>query len=164
MWSPNNGGCGSSTGSIKGRNPFAQLPFYVLVELYTPNLQAADSSLQWAMQLSGSTTHWETPTDRGNQAVAKAMSSTALPWLSKPQYICFSEMRAFPRLQLAKLHTAIKDHGLPFAQPAVQLLVRQLLYHVGTVPWSIRLVVGTHLVTISFTVASKSAFLYLTLQ
>ncbi len=41
-------------------------------------------------------------------------------------------LRAYALRQLRRLAAVLHDRTLPLAQPAVQTLVRQLLYHIGT--------------------------------
>ncbi len=54
-------------------------------------------------------------------------------WLTKPAYLDFTSLRAYPLRQLHRLCAALRQRTLPLAHPAVHALVRQLLYHVGPV-------------------------------
>ncbi|GLC35571.1 thioredoxin-disulfide reductase [Pleodorina starrii] len=146
-------GCGSAADQGQGFpapffNPFAPLPDVSLIELYfTEKLPppmygtastaasategggaaAAESPLQWVMHVRASAS--ETRADRGNQAIAN--QDTKPSWLSKPAFLEFCSLRAYPLRQLRRLAAALHDRMLPLDQPAVHVLVRQLLYHIG---------------------------------
>lgn len=109
-----------------GRNPFAGLTKARMLAAYTEALPEPFSTLQWAMP---TTDHADTAATRGNVAVAGHGGRPA--WLSKTAFLAFGSLRAFPHLQLRKLCCALRERALPFAHPAVQLLVRQVLYHEG---------------------------------
>ncbi len=55
------------------------------------------------------------------------------PWLSKPAFLEFTSLRAYPLRQLHRLCAVLRQRALPLPHPAVQTLVRQLLYHIGPV-------------------------------
>ncbi|KAG2494611.1 hypothetical protein HYH03_007376 [Edaphochlamys debaryana] len=106
-------------------NPFASLPAVEVEAFFTAALPAGAEALQWAMQTP------EVPSaDRGNMAIAR--QDQRPPWLDKPAFLAFGTLRAFPLRQLWRLCVALRKRTLPLGHPAVQVLVRQLLYHIGT--------------------------------
>ncbi len=56
--------------------------------------------------------------------------------MSKPAFLAFGALRSYPLRQLHRLCAALHARALALAQPAVQTLVRQLLYHTGPVTGS----------------------------
>ncbi|GLC49187.1 thioredoxin-disulfide reductase [Pleodorina starrii] len=147
-WSGSGSAADQGQGFPAHFNPFAPLPDVSLTELYfTEKLPppmydtastaasateggeaaAAESPLQWAMHVRASAS--ETRADRGNQAIAT--QDTKPSWLSKPAFLEFCSLRAYPLRQLRRLAAALHDRMQPLDQPAVHVLVRQLLYHIG---------------------------------
>ncbi|MEW5310745.1 MAG: hypothetical protein WDW38_002512 [Sanguina aurantia] len=115
-------------------NPFAAVDEDLVVQAFTAQLHKDWESLQWAMHQAGSRS--STPADRGNLAVAQ---QDARPdWLSKPGYLTLCNLRAYPLGQLRQLCVALHERNLPLGHPAVQVLIQQLLYHVGTLTDSSR--------------------------
>eukprot|EP00961_Rhodomonas_salina_P053465 717141-Rhodomonas_salina.1 len=128
---------------IRGRlhpwiNPFAELEPAVGVishtELLVNHMNGLSRSssdlenLQWAMAgLSLSTGKHEK--SRGNWGYA--LLDRRPRWLSKQQFLAFFSLRGSPLLQLRKLCVALKEHTLPLVEPAVHLLLKQMLYHAG---------------------------------
>ncbi|GIL51276.1 hypothetical protein Vafri_7116, partial [Volvox africanus] len=112
-------------------NPFAVLPCSSLTELYftekLPSENGDASSLQWAMHVRASAT--DTPPERGNLAISRQDLKPG--YLSKPAYLMFGTLRAYPLRQLRRLASALHDRTLPLDQPTVHVLVRQLMYHIG---------------------------------
>ena len=108
-------------------DPFLPVTRQATVDAFTEQLPEEAIELQWAMPQYGTAA---TPADRGNLAIA---TQDARPhWLSKPGYLDFGALRAYPCLQLRKLCVALHERSLPLGHPAVQTLVRQALYHLGT--------------------------------
>ena len=48
-------------------------------------------------------------------------------WLSKPGWLAFAALRAWPLTQMQQLCAALHERLLPLEHPAVQALVRQLV-------------------------------------
>lgn len=131
-------GCSSADAGLPaGRyfNPFALLPQHLLVDAFTEGLAAAAptseegkalAQLQWCMPQYGSR---DTAADRGNLPIAQ--QDARPPWLSKPGWLAFACLRAWPLTQMQQLCAALHDELLPLGRPAVQALIRQLVYHVG---------------------------------
>jgi hypothetical protein len=70
---------------------------------------------------------------RGNLGIAT--QNKRPEWLIQEEYLSFASLRAFPRLQLRQLLSAMVDNLLPFDHPCVHVLVQQLLYQVGFDEW-----------------------------
>eukprot|EP00887_Chlorella_sp_A99_P004660 scaffold4.g4660.t1 len=122
-------GSGHDADAFSGwTDPFASLSNHFLVEAYTEQLPKNASALQFAMPQYG--TGAATAADRGN--VDLAQQDAKPHWLSKPGYLAFGTLRAYPLTQIRQLCTALHERALPLGQPAVQALVRQTLYHLGT--------------------------------
>jgi hypothetical protein len=127
-------GCGSAADApledIGWFDPFANVPNKLVVEHFTEQLPAADGAeeLQWAMPQYGSGA--ATAADRGNWAIA--LQDLRPKWLSKPGFLAFGALRAYPLTQMRQLCVALHERSLPLGHPAVQVLVRQALYHTGT--------------------------------
>ena len=51
--------------------------------------------------------------------------------MNKFQWFTFASLRAYPNQQLRKLCCALNERSLPFNEPVVHTLVRQVLYHIG---------------------------------
>ncbi|KAG2492072.1 hypothetical protein HYH03_009568 [Edaphochlamys debaryana] len=106
-------------------NPFAPVPAAAVEDIFTATLPAGAKDLQWALH-----TPEEPSADRGNIAVAR--QDLRPSWLDKPAFLAFGSLRAFPLRQLWRLCVALRERTLPLGHPAVHVLVRQLLYHIGT--------------------------------
>lgn len=130
------GGSGLVVDVAKGHpacfNPFAAAVDQKLVELTFTETLRDEVSLQWAMHQSGSRV--STPADRGNLAIAQQDMRPG--WLSKPGYLTLGNLRAYPLGQLRQLCVALHERNLPLGRPAVQILVKQLLYQIGTLTHS----------------------------
>jgi hypothetical protein len=109
-------------------NPFARVPNKLVVDFFTEQLPDDDQRLQWAMPQYGSGE--ATRLDRGNLAIAQQDERPA--WLSKPGWLAFGALRSYPLIQMRKLCVALHERSLPLGHPTVQTLVRQALYHGGT--------------------------------
>jgi hypothetical protein len=109
-------------------NPFATVPNKLVVDHFTEQLPPDNQRLQWAMPQYGSGE--ATPTNRGNLAIAQQDERPA--WLSKPGWLAFGALRSYPLIQMRKLCVALHERSLPLGHPTVQTLVRQALYHGGT--------------------------------
>ncbi len=109
-------------------NPFAPVPSKLVVESFTEKLPEEGGTLQWTMPQYGSTA--ATAPNRGNLAIAHQDERPS--WLSKPGFQDFCQLRAYPLTQLRRLCTALQGRSLPLDHPVVQTLVRQVLYHCGT--------------------------------
>lgn len=107
-----------------GIDPFALPSRQDMLEFYTEQLGAA--ALQFAMPVDDRP---RTSSTRGNVAVAQQRDRP--PWLTRPQFLVFGNLRAFPRLQIRKICCALRDRALPFADRNVQTLVKQAMYQVG---------------------------------
>ncbi len=53
------------------------------------------------------------------------------PWLSKPGYLDFASLRAYPLRQLHNICGALHKHELPLGHPAVLMLMQQAMYQLG---------------------------------
>eukprot|EP00035_Acanthoeca_spectabilis_P000997 m.76812 g.76812 ORF g.76812 m.76812 type:complete len:2981 (+) comp10556_c0_seq1:218-9160(+) len=86
-----------------------------------------DEQLGWTLIV-----HDRADTDpcRGNRGVA--WQDRKPDWLTRSQYLSFCNLRAYPRLQLRRIAAALHERSLPFGRPEVQLLLRQALFHVGS--------------------------------
>lgn len=110
-------------------NPFAAVPEKLVVEAFTERLpEGFVELLQWAMPQYGSGE--ATAPDRGNLAIAQQDKRPT--WLSKPGWLAFGALRAYPTTQMRQLCVVLRERSLPWGHPAVQTLVRQALYHLGT--------------------------------
>ena len=99
------------------------------MELHTEQLSKDCASMQWALPQY---VDQDVSACRGNQSLSTQDSRPL--WLqSKIQYLAFTSFRNFPRLQLRKIITAIRERSLDFGHPAVATLVQQTLYHVGPI-------------------------------
>ncbi|GAB4822814.1 hypothetical protein N2152v2_009860 [Parachlorella kessleri] len=122
-------GTGHSADHFSGwRNPFADIADNLIVEAYTEALPPEASMLEWAMLQYGSGP--ATDPKRGNLAIAQQDQKPH--WLSKHGFLAFGALRAYPLIQFRQLCETLHKRCLPLGQPAVQTLVRQLLYHLGT--------------------------------
>jgi hypothetical protein len=128
-WQGSGSAADAPLGDIGWFNPFAAVPSKLVVEHFTEQLPAADGAeeLQWAMPQYGSGA--ATAADRGNWAIA--LQDLRPHWLSKPGFLAFGALRAYPLYQMRKLCVALHERSLPLGHPAVQALVRQALYHTG---------------------------------
>ena len=111
-------------------NPFAKLQDRYTVEYFTERLvqpEEQDKPLQWALVQYGA----DTKTTRGNRGIAEQHLRPA--WLNKPQFQSYCKLRAYPNQQLRELCVLLHDRSLPLTHPAVHLLIRQTLYHVGNI-------------------------------
>lgn len=116
-------------------NPFFADSIPELVSYsFTEKLDCSDDSVQWALWQPGSTSERSTSA-RGNLAIASQDKKPG--WLSKPQYLTYGALRAFPHQQLRKVcvalqnNQALKGSALPLQHPSVHLLIKQALYHLG---------------------------------
>lgn len=107
-------------------NPFAPVPHPLVVDSFTEQLPDDAAALQWAMPQYG---FKGTSADRSGQPVAKQDQKPL--WLSKPAFLAFGGLRSYPLIQMWQLAVALRERSLPLGHPAVQLLVRQALWHVG---------------------------------
>ncbi|PNH10973.1 hypothetical protein TSOC_002217 [Tetrabaena socialis] len=108
-------------------NPFVRLPDAKVESYFTEQLPSDAASLQWAMHVRA--TAAATPANRGNLGIAQQDARPG--WLPRPGYLDFCRLRAFPLSQLRQLCGALHNRTLPLSHPAVQVMVRQLLYHIG---------------------------------
>ena len=112
-------------------NPFCVSQFgpgsFGLADFWTERLPANAQCLQWTMLVQGEAHAIEHT--RGNKALASQHERPK--WLKKHEYLTFCNLRAFPCQQLRKLLVALQEPSLPWTEPAVQYLVRQLLHQVG---------------------------------
>ena len=107
-------------------DPFQPVDQEVLELSFTEELQ--DSDLQFAMHTRKDVA--STPLDRSNLAVAR---QDARPhWLSKPAWLSFGSLRSYPMGQMRRLCDALRQREMPLAQPDVIALIRQSVYHIGT--------------------------------
>ncbi|PNH12760.1 hypothetical protein TSOC_000242, partial [Tetrabaena socialis] len=109
-------------------NPFAPVDERTVELYFTEQLPQHAASLQWTMHQRG--TVGATPAERGNIGIAQQGSRPGC--LSKPAYLTFCGLRSYPLGQLRRLCAALHDRVLPLSEPAVQVLVRQLLTHIGS--------------------------------
>jgi len=109
-------------------NPFVKLDHFIVVSNFTERLTAQHSNLQWALMQPGD--QHILPT-RGNLPYAR--QNIKPDCLSKPQYLSFGNMRAFPNIQLRNILNAIQDRLLPFTEEIVHTLVYQSLFHMGKI-------------------------------
>lgn len=109
-----------------GINPFVGLQQKRLIKYYTEAFQPQSASLQWALHQNE---REHTETTRSN--ISLATQSDRPEWLSRPQYLAFCSIRAYPLLQLRKILCALRDRSLPFGRQEVQVLIKSALYQVG---------------------------------
>ncbi|KAG2455049.1 hypothetical protein HYH02_000874 [Chlamydomonas schloesseri] len=110
-------------------NPFAPVDGGAVEEFFTERLPASAAALQWALRQHRSAT--ATPADRGNWALAK-QEDCPPELLSKAPFLQFGRLRAYPLQQLRNLCDVLRQgQAVPLTEPAVQALLRQLLFHVG---------------------------------
>ncbi|KXZ49831.1 hypothetical protein GPECTOR_19g282 [Gonium pectorale] len=125
------GGSGVAADSGQGFppsfNPFAAVADAAVEDYFTERLPGEASSLQWAMQQSR--TAAATPAERGNLPIARQDSRPS--WLTKPAFLEFGTLRAYPLRQLRRLCAALHDRSLPLARIAVHTLIRQTLFQLG---------------------------------
>ena len=107
-------------------NPFVAVRQDVLELSFTEELR--NPLLQFTMHTRKDVT--STPRDRSNLAVARQDAKPI--WLSKPAWMTFCSLRSYPVGQLRRLCDALRLRELPFAQPDVVTLIRQAMYHIGT--------------------------------
>eukprot|EP00198_Chlamydomonas_reinhardtii_P007687 XP_001697024.1 predicted protein [Chlamydomonas reinhardtii] len=128
------GGSGSTADSGSGLpsyfNPFAAVNENTIEEFFTERLPDSAAALQWAAHQRISAQ--ATPPERSNWALA-GQDACPAELLSKAAFLQFGRMRAYPLQQLRNLCEVLRrqDQALPLTEPAVQVLLRQLLFHVG---------------------------------
>lgn len=110
-----------------------QLPHHACA----PTGGTAPGPLSWAMVAEDER---EAENDQGAPASLRARGGRGVAeqrdrpeWLTRSEFVAFAGVRASPRLQLRNICCVLRDRSLPFAHPGVQLLLRQALYHVGTI-------------------------------
>jgi hypothetical protein len=109
-------------------NPFAALPAEVPEQLFTEKLKVAPH-LQWTMHVGRSVSLCSDK--MGNRGIADQREKPG--WLiSKPSFLTFTSLRSYPTGQLRRLCDALHQKELPLSHPGVIALVRQVLYHIGT--------------------------------
>ncbi|PNH12759.1 hypothetical protein TSOC_000243 [Tetrabaena socialis] len=113
-------------------NPFAPVDERAVELYFTEQLPQHAALLQWTMHQRGTTA--ATPLGRGNIGIAQQDSRPGC--LSKPAYLAFCGLRSYPLGQLRRLCATLHDRVLPLSEPIVQVLVRQLLYHIGSLAGS----------------------------
>lgn len=106
-------------------NPFASLDHLYLVANFTERLPK-DNSLQWSMMQPGDTHIHST---RGNLPYARQNKKPS--WLSKTEYLSFTNLRSHPNIQLRNVFVAIQERQLPFNEICVHTLISQALFHLG---------------------------------
>lgn len=109
-----------------GLNPFASLSRARMLAFYSEKFPEASSSLQWALPQDE-----RVATDPTRSNVSIAAQADRPFWLTKPQFLAFCGVRAYPLLQLRKIICALRDRSLPFGRPEVQLIVKQALFQLG---------------------------------
>lgn len=75
-----------------------------------------------------------TPTKRGNLPIS--MQDKRPDWITKPGYLALGALRAQGVGQLRRMFDALQQRHFPLSQPEVVTLVRQVLYHIGTLSCS----------------------------
>ena len=106
-------------------NPFEYPLSSTIVEHYTEEL--GNQALQWIMPQYGDNS--ENTKFRGNQGIT---SQHLKPFnFTKPQFLEFTSLRAYPYTQLRKLCTSLRI--LPLGETLVQTVIKQLLYHIGEI-------------------------------
>lgn len=116
-------------------NPFSAIDLVITAEKFTERLPVSckdSSKLQWAMLQRGSRA--ATRADRGNVGIA--CQDEKPDWLSKPGYLAFTSLRAYPIMQLRSLCIALREQHLPLGHPAVVTLVQQTVYQLGELIWT----------------------------
>eukprot|EP00899_Mesostigma_viride_P012816 jgi/Mesvir1/21535/Mv03976-RA.1 len=122
-------GCGFAPASFDGLfNPFAgKVPPRSVVDYYMELLpEDLVAFLQWTMPQYGAddTDGW-----RGNVPLAE--QGWRPSWMSKPQYLAFGALRAFPNQQARKMCIGLREKVLPLDQPAVHTLLQMAADHLG---------------------------------
>ena len=105
-------------------NPSIEINQRSLVEYFT---EQVDNSIQFALTQYGNLTE----ATRSNQAIAN--QKTMPKSFKKAQWLTFGSLRAYPNQQLQKLCAVLNERALPLNESIVQTLIRQILYHIGTV-------------------------------
>lgn len=106
---------------------FATIPRGLKVHAFTEPLPSCCNSLSLYLYQYG----FDIPACRGNWGIANQHLKPS--WMTKPQYLCFTELRAYPNLQLRKLCGALHDRLLVLHHDVVHVMIRQLLYHTGPI-------------------------------
>jgi len=109
-------------------------PFMVADEdaalYFTEKFPTEHQSLQWSLELTKNFD--DIDPSHGNRPYASQDLKQQPAWtMSKECYLDFTSMRQFPHVALRKLCVALKHGSLPLQRPAVHMLIRQTLYHVG---------------------------------
>jgi hypothetical protein len=101
----------------------------LIKKMIVDGLTEKDASLQrpcfWTLPQYGNAT----ASNRGNKAVAEQHLKPK--WLSKPEWLAFAVLRAYPHQQLRKLLNGLHEELLPLEHPAVRTMTGQLLGHLG---------------------------------
>jgi hypothetical protein len=110
-------------GSVGTINPFQdEIQEVEIAEEFTEKLKAT-KELQWCL-VQHSTCH-----SRGNLGLST--QDQCPEWMSKPQYLQFTSLRAFPQIQLRKLLICLQERSLPLGREEVQTIIKQVVYQVG---------------------------------
>ena len=109
-------------------NPFAAFKSQLTVLHFTEQLDSNSSAFQWAVPLFGSTS--ATSPDRGNLGIACQHLRPAERF-SKPGWLDFTRLRAYPLRQLEQLACALHERTLPLADLAVATVLKSTLFHLG---------------------------------
>ena len=95
-------------------------------EIPPDETDGSTSSVYWAMPIPKLISK-----TRGNEALARQDSRPG--WLTKPQFLCFGGLRAFPHEQFQKVCRIIGGRTLPLEHLAVHLILKQALFQLGTI-------------------------------
>ncbi|KAL7553023.1 hypothetical protein ACHAWF_016264 [Thalassiosira exigua] len=123
------GGTMSFDRASSGRevNPFAELNHHFIVSNFTERL-VKHPSLQWTLMQPG---EGHIIPSRAN--VPYARQENKPDWLSKPGWLSFANMRAYPNIQIRNVLLAIQERQLPLTESSVHTLMKQTLFHVGAI-------------------------------
>jgi hypothetical protein len=116
--------------SWMGANPFSsELSEHDIIQRFTEKLHDSETDsevLQRFMPMD--------PTNsRGNVGLCEREKKPN--FLTQEQFLSFSTLRAFPHLQVRQLVVAMMDDLLPFQESCVQIIVKQLMFHIGEETW-----------------------------
>ena len=95
---------------------------------FSEPLTGSSHTLSWALHQRGSNA---TPRTRSNESISSL--DTKPHWLTKPHFIAFMNLRAYPHLQLRKICGALRERGLPLDRCETLTLFKQALYHLGDI-------------------------------
>eukprot|EP00761_Pharyngomonas_kirbyi_P010924 gb/GECH01010947.1/.p1 GENE.gb/GECH01010947.1/~~gb/GECH01010947.1/.p1 ORF type:complete len:2826 (+),score=484.10 gb/GECH01010947.1/:1-8478(+) len=101
-----------------------------VADYFTETLPNDFSQLQFALHLIQ---HGESETERGNRAIAYQDQIADRVGYTIPEFLTYGNLRAFPRQQLRKLCTCLRERSLRFSSEAVRTLIKMIMYNIGEI-------------------------------